>query len=41
MSNLGAMSERVWTTRRTRTFEEFGSGFRKLYDLLGRIVQDV
>ena len=41
MSNLGAMSERVWTTRRTRTFEEFGSGFRKLYDLLGRIIQDV
>ena len=40
MSRLAAMSERVWTTRRVRSLEEFSLGFRKLYDLGARIIQD-
>lgn len=40
MANLAALSERVWSTERMRTMDDFWSGFRRIYDILARIIQD-
>ncbi len=40
MAHLAALSERTWTVKRIRTFEEYRSAFRPLYDLSARIIQD-
>ncbi len=41
MSHLAAMSEKTWSVQSTRTYEDFTMGFRRLYDRLARIIQDV
>ncbi len=40
MANLAALSERTWSIKRCRTLDEFWAGFRRIYDLLARIIQD-
>lgn len=40
MASAAALSERAWNLARVRTLDEFWSGFRRLYDLLAKIIQD-
>ena len=40
MASLAALSERTWSIERCRTLEEFQSGFRRIYDMLAKIIQD-
>ena len=40
MTHLAAMSERVWATKRVRSFEEYNNAFKPLFYLSARLIQD-
>ena len=40
MSHLAIFSERTWTTKRVRSFEEYLGAFKPLYGLSARLIQD-
>lgn len=40
MSHLAALSERTWTVRCTRPFDEFQRSFQRQYGLCARLIQD-
>ena len=41
MANLPALAERIWSTERVRSYEEFRLSFKPLYNLCARIIQEV
>jgi hypothetical protein len=40
LENMPAMSERVWTVERKRSFEEYYSAFKKVLKVGAALVQD-
>lgn len=40
MTHLAALSERTWTVRRTRSYDDFRGQLGRLFDLSARIIQD-
>ena len=40
LENMPAMSERVWTVERKRTFEEYKAAFKKALRIAASLVQD-
>ena len=40
MARLAAFSERTWTLEQTRDYDTFRTAFRRLFDLVARLIQD-